>query len=124
MSKRQEKVASVIKRALAGPISDIASEYGKGLVTLTAVRMSPDLHNASLYISVYGSKETPAVLINEIESRKGELRQVVGREVRLRFVPDLRIYLDDTLDQMDRIQTLLNSAKVDELDGSDSDEEK
>lgn len=109
MSIRTEKVSSVIKRILAKPLSDIAHEVGAGLVTVTAVRLSKDLHIAKVYISSYGGKISTASLITFLESRSGELRSIVGANVRLRYTPELRFYLDDTLDQIENIQKLLNS---------------
>lgn len=109
MSIRTEKVASLIKRVISKPINDIAMESEAGITTVTSVKMSPDLQIAKIYISSYGGKISTAELISILESRKGELRTYVGANVRLRFTPELRFFLDDTLDQMEHIQKLLDS---------------
>ncbi len=111
MSLRAEKVASVIKRALTVPISDIARENSAGLATVTAVRMSPDLTVAKVYISVYGKNYPPAKFINILEDSKGELRRFVGSSVRLKQTPELRFFIDDTLDQIEHIQKLVDQVK-------------
>lgn len=113
MSIRTEKVASLLKRVLAAPINDIAKEFNAGLVTVTAVRLSPDLHLAKVYISCYAGKIPNTEFIGILENKKGELRSLVGSEVRLRLTPDLRFYIDDTLDQIEHIQKLLNIANKD-----------
>ncbi len=118
MSIRTEKVASVIKKALAKPLTDLAYEANAGLATLTSVKVTNDLQIAKLYISVYGGKITPLEFLAFVEKRKGELRSHVASNVRLRFVPELRFYLDDTLDQIDRIQDLLDS-----IDKKDTEED-
>lgn len=110
MSIRAEKVASVVKRVLAKPMSSLAMELNAGLATVTSVRMSPDLQIAKVFVSVYGGRISPAKFIDLLESQKAEFRRVVGSEVRLRFTPDLRFFLDDTLEQMEYIQKLLDSA--------------
>lgn len=109
MSIRTEKVASVIKKALAKPLSDLAHQEDAGLATLTTVKVTNDLQIAKLYVSVYGGKTTPLEFIDIIDKNIGELRSYLASNVRLKFVPELRFYLDDTLDQMERIQDLLDS---------------
>jgi ribosome-binding factor A len=111
MSIRAEKVASVIKRSLAEPISRIASENSAGLVTITSVRLSNDLQVAKVYLSIYGGKMSPGKFMPVIEERVGALRSHIGKQIKLRFTPELRFFLDDTLEQMERIQNLLDSAK-------------
>jgi ribosome-binding factor A len=111
MSLRAEKVASVIKRALSQPIVEIARETKAGFVTLTAVRISSDLQIAKLYISIYGKNTHPGEFLQELENRKHELKQVMAKEVHLRYLPELKFYFDDTLDQMEHIQELLDSVK-------------
>lgn len=111
MSIRAEKVASVIKRALSEPVSTIARENSAGIVTVTTVKLSPDLQIAKVYISVYGKKYSSAEFVQILDNRKGELRKIVGNSVRLRTTPDVKFFIDDTLDQMDRIQVLLDNSK-------------
>jgi len=102
----------VIKHALAQPISDLAHERNAGLVTITAVRMTNDLQIAKIYLSIYGGKSTPGAFLNYIEAEEaGHLRTMIGKSLRLRHTPQLKFFLDDTLDQMDRIQKLLDSVK-------------
>ena len=113
MSIRTEKVAGEIKRTLAKPISDLANEYSAGLVTITAVRISPDLKSAKVYVSLYGHKMAPSTFIEHLESHKGKLRHIVGTQIRLRATPDLKFFIDDTLDQIEHIQRLLDSVKSD-----------
>lgn len=111
MSIRAEKVASVVKRALSQPISDLAREQNAGIATVTTVRFSPDLTLAKVYISIYGGKTSPAKFLQFLEEEKYELRRIVAQSVRLKTIPDLKFFIDDTLDQMEHIQQLLNKAK-------------
>lgn len=113
MSIRTDKVSSLIKRVLAKPITDLANEHKAGLVTVTAVRTSPDLKIAKVYLSIYGNKIAPGSFLDILESEKGKIRHEMAKEVRLRFTPDLKFFLDDTLDQIEHIQRLLDSVKDD-----------
>lgn len=111
MSIRTERVASVVQQALARPLSALASEISAGLITVTSVKMSPDLRIAKVYISVYGSQLAPNKVLARIEDQAGHLRHEVASQIQLRYAPELRFYLDDTLDNIDRINTLLKKVR-------------
>jgi len=108
-STRQNKVSRLIQKE----ISDIFMKEAKHLclgrmVTVTMVRVSPDLGLAKIYISVYPStqgKET----ITTIKAEQKIVRTELGKRVRhqLRIVPELAWYLDDSLDYVDKINILL-----------------
>ncbi len=120
MSFRPEKLASTIKRIIAQSISDMAREISAGFVTLTSVRLSKDLQNAKIYISLYGKNSKPGELLELLENRKYELKHLIAKELRIRFIPELRFYFDDTLHEMEKIQNLLDTVKA--ADNSLSDE--
>lgn len=84
--------------------------YGRDkLVTLTGVKMTPDLLVAKLYISVYGTENKQEVIL-ELEDNHTRLRQALASKVgkQMRRVPDIELYLDDTVDEMYRVDNLLN----------------
>ncbi|MCX6155876.1 MAG: 30S ribosome-binding factor RbfA [Candidatus Kapabacteria bacterium] len=111
MSIRTEKVASVIKRSIARHISELAMGNSAGLATVTTVRLSDDLQTARIYISIYGGTKTPGEFITILEMHRGEIRHIIGKSIKLRSTPDIKFFIDDTLDQIDHIQKLLNSVK-------------
>ncbi|MCK5741531.1 MAG: 30S ribosome-binding factor RbfA [Chlorobi bacterium] len=116
MSIRTEKVAGLIKEIIAEPINEKAREFSAGLVTVTSVRMTPDLHLAKVYISIFGSKKAPEAFLEYLEKRKGQLRHYLGQNIRLRYTPAFQFFLDDTLDQMDHIQKLVDDSRVGQKD--------
>jgi len=111
MSIRAEKVASEVKKFLVSPISDLASEHSAGLATITAVRLSKDLQIAKVYLSVYGGKISPPKFIEVLEDNNKQIRYHIAAKLRLRRVPELRFFLDDTLNEMEHIQKLIDSIK-------------
>lgn len=119
MSFRPEKIASTLKKLLAQSVSDISNEISAGFATLTAVRITKDLQLAKLYISLYGKNCQPGLLIDELEKRKYDLRHLIGKELRLRYIPDIKFYFDDTLDEMEKIQSLLKNIKTPNNNESD-----
>lgn len=117
MSIRTERVAGEIQKALASPLRTIAQELGAGFITVTEVRMAPDLQTARVYLSVFGGKRTPVEVLEHIESEElGRLRHYVAKNVRLRYAPQLRFYIDDSLDRAQRIESILDSVKPKDSD--------
>jgi ribosome-binding factor A len=111
MSIRTEKVASVIMEALSEPLRRIASEIRAGLITVTSVKMSPDLQIAKVYISAIGGKASIADVLQAIDADKHAIRKHVATVVQLRFAPELRFYRDETMDAMEQIQNLVEQTK-------------
>ncbi len=111
MSIRTERVASVIREALAQPLADLGSELMAGMVTVTHVRVSADLRHARVYLSIFNGKMDAETAIRKISDRMPQLRRQLGAAVHLRYTPDLKFFLDDTLDTMNRIQQLIDETR-------------
>jgi ribosome-binding factor A len=108
-STRQNRVSKQIQKDL----SEIILQLGKSLVagkmlTITRVRITPDLELAKAYVSVFpsGSSQDAVDALNEHSS---QIRYELGQRIRhqVRIVPNLRFYLDDSLDYIDNINNLL-----------------
>ena len=118
MSFRTQKVGGLIRDYLSDPLRRIGSEMSAGLITVTSVRVSDDLKIATVYLSVYGGKASSAKVLERIKDEKGRIRHSIAGKLNLRHAPDLRFFLDDTLDAMDSIQSLMDKVKLeDELAG-------
>jgi ribosome-binding factor A len=125
MSIRAEKVASVIKKAIIDPITALAQEHSAGFITVSSVKLSRDLRIAKIYISILSSKISPGIFIKILEDNQGKIKNHIGRNVRLRYLPELKFFLDDTLDQMEHIQDMIDQVKTDkeiEINEDDYDE--
>ncbi len=117
MSIRIEKVSSEIKKVLAIPINEIASEHFRGkLITITSVVVSKDLSIAKVYLSVYGGKSSPMEVIHFMEENTSQVRAYLGRNIRLRITPEVKFFLDDTLDQIEHFQELIDKANSNNAD--------
>ncbi len=84
------------------------------LVTVTSVKMSPDLGLARIYLSVYNTDNKQAVILSMTEE-KSRLKQSLGLRLRrqMRRIPEIDFYLDDTLDEMYRLNALFNQLHAD-----------
>ena len=78
------------------------------MVSVTRVRVSPDLSICTAYLSVFPS-ERSTELLNNIESNLKTIRYELGTRIhnQLRIIPELRFFIDDSLDYIDRIDELL-----------------
>ena len=108
-STRQQKVGRQLQRDLAEIFRARGSAISGGaMITVTGVRISPDLSFAKVYLSIFPSPKTGEILDNISASAK-QIRGELGRRVskQLRIVPELAFYIDDSLDYIERIDELL-----------------
>jgi ribosome-binding factor A len=105
---RQLKVARLIQKDIADILQkEYRNEIPGKLLTVTLVKVSPDLAIAKCYLSIFpGEGDT---VIDYLNNNRSQVRFKLGNKVRnqLRIVPELIFYLDDTLDYNDKIDKLL-----------------
>ena len=108
-STRQLKVAKEIQKEMAEIIrSKGMAAFGGALVSVSGVKISPDLSVAKIYVSVFPSDKAESVMGALQENNRmlrGELGSKVGKQ--LRIVPELIFYLDSSLDYVEHIENLL-----------------
>ena len=114
--KRQKQVGALLLQEL----SDIFQRLGLsmidgGLISLTAVKVTPDLLEARVYLSLFKVKDVPAAM-KKIEDRSWEIKRDLASRVKhqLRRIPILSFFHDDTLEHADKMEELfrkLNSDK-------------
>jgi ribosome-binding factor A len=110
-STRQKKVSRLIQKELAEIFLKRSSEIAPGkLVSITKVRVSPDLSFAKIYISIFPTTDQDKIL-HSIQDHTSKIRFDLGHKVRsqLRIVPDIVFYIDDSLDYIEKIDKLLKS---------------
>ncbi|MFL6579067.1 MAG: 30S ribosome-binding factor RbfA [Povalibacter sp.] len=105
---RSRRVAQQIQRALSELIRREIRDPRLGMVTLTEVRVSPDLSYATVYYSVLNAKPDQAheVLLDAADLLRGPL----GRALGLRHAPELRFVADDLIENGARLSALINEA--------------
>jgi ribosome-binding factor A len=110
-STRQKKVSRLIQKELADIFLRKSNEVAPGkLVSITLVRVSPDLSFARIFLSIFPSSDQKEVL-GYIKDRTTKIRYELGQKVRsqLRIVPEIAFFIDDSLDYIDNIDKLLKS---------------
>lgn len=109
-TERQNKVSRLIQKDISEIFTNHGREWFNGaMVTVTVVRISKDLFNAKIYISVFPSDKAEAIL-EFLDANISKVRYELGNRVRhqLKKVPEIKFFLDDSLDHIDRINKLLN----------------
>ena len=114
--KRQKQVAGLINHEL----NDIFLRMGLnmqngGMISISSVKITPDLYEARVYLSFFQVKDNDA-LLTKIQEKTKDIRKELGNRLRnqLRSIPEITFYLDDTLDYVFRIEELLKKVKEDE----------
>lgn len=111
---RQNKIARLIQKELS-EIFMLQTKAMKGvLVTVSVCRISPDMSICRAYLSVFPSARAEDIIKNINENAK-EIRFELGKRVRyqLRIIPELKFFLDDSLDYIENIDHLLNNVEGD-----------
>lgn len=110
MNIRQEKIASLLQKELGQYFQRESRSLCKGaMVTVTIVRLSPDLSIAKAYLSIFGTKDVNEIFEN-ISSNAGSIRYELGKILRhqLRKTPEFHFYLDDSFEYSKKIDDLLD----------------
>ena len=106
---RPSRVSEEFREILAEEILKL-KDPRVGFVTVTGVRVTPDLRLARVSYTSFGDERARRATAAALRSARGHLRQVIGRQVRIKVLPDLRFEEDETNATDDRIEELLREA--------------
>lgn len=122
--KRQKQVAIEIAKGL----NEIFLKMGLtmmdgGMISISSVKITPDLYEARIYLSLFQVKDQEKVL-ERFKELSSEIRGELGNRMRhqLRIIPQLTFYLDDTLDYVFKIEKLLEDIKKEDSDSQSGDD--
>ena len=125
VSIRTQKIARLLQKALAEILlQESTSLLDSKMVTVTEVRVSPDLGLAKVYLGfVLNEDQTEG--ITKVEKHKGAIKKLLGNRIgnKLRKVPELRFYTDDSVAQAAKVHQLLDELDIPEDAGLMQDEE-
>ena len=113
-SQRQLRVGELIRRTLAELLSRgnlYDPELERMSITVSEVQISPDLKISTVFVLPLGGRNKREA-VEALERNKHEIRKVVAKNLNLKYVPDLRFLIDETFDQIDKTEQLLNQEKV------------
>jgi ribosome-binding factor A len=109
-SNRQQKINRLIQKELSELFLLETKKTHGVIVSVTSVRVTPDLSLAHAYLSIFPS-EKAADLLKNINNNVKSIRYDLGKRIakQLRIIPDLRFHLDDSLDYIENIDRLLKN---------------
>ncbi|HXY70889.1 MAG TPA: 30S ribosome-binding factor RbfA [Gemmatimonadales bacterium] len=105
--RRPQRVAEAIREAVAEFLTAEARDPRIGLVTVTAVKVTPDLKRAVVQVMVHGDDETKERSRKTLSHAAGAMRHVIGARLRLKTLPEVVFELDREEERASRIDTLL-----------------
>lgn len=113
MSERTRKIESQLKEILGEEVSGLSDPRIKGLVTITAVRVSPDLSRATVFYSLLAGSDGDEAR-EGLQSAAGRLQGAVGSQMRLKRTPRLHFEPDPVVEQASRIEAALREVRADD----------
>lgn len=111
-SARALKLAGTIKRIVAGALESDIKDPRLGFVTVTDVRVTGDMQQASVFYTVYGGDEERAATAAALASAQGRLRSLVGSQLGIRLTPTLDFYLDAVPETAATLDRALHEAQL------------
>lgn len=116
--QRQLRIAEEIRHALSGIIADNSlsdPDLTGRMITVTVVKISPDLRNATIFIAPFGGPKEAGeaeIIVRALNRAAGYFRGEIAREVEMRVSPQLRFKIDDSFEEASRIEALLHDPVV------------
>ncbi|CAD5270085.1 MULTISPECIES: 30S ribosome-binding factor RbfA [unclassified Imperialibacter] len=113
-STRQQKYARLIQKELGEIFQrDTKHMFGKAFITITLVKMSPDLGFAKVYLSIFMASDRDEMLA-QINERKSQVRKLLGQRIgkQVRIIPEIAFFIDDTEDHARKMDSLINSLDI------------
>ena len=118
-SKRQKQVAGLLHKELSGIFLRLGlSMMDGGMVSISSVKITPDLFEARVYVSFFKVKDAHTAM-KKIEERSWEIKKELVAKVKsqLRSMPELKYFIDDTLEYVDKMEEIFKKIKEDPMGG-------
>ena len=109
---RSRRVADLIQRELAVTLQREATDPRYGLITVSAVDVSPDLKNAKIYVTSLGGEALHDQLLNTLNDAAGHYRHQLAGNLDMRSVPRLRFLYDESIQRGRHMSDLIDSLQV------------
>jgi ribosome-binding factor A len=104
---RPDRVGDQVRQELAELIARDVQDPGIGFLTITRVKLTPDLQQARVFYTTIGDDKQRAETAKALRRATPFLRRQVGRRLRLKHVPELQFFYDESIEQQDRIERII-----------------
>jgi ribosome-binding factor A len=107
------RVDEAVREVLGEAVTHDLKDPRVGFVTVTEVRTSPDLRQARVFVSVFGTEEEKAATLQGLSSAHGILQAKIASQLRMKRTPALEFALDDTAEKAARLEAIIEEAVED-----------
>ena len=114
MSERLARVTENVKEMISLLIDRKIKDPRVEFVTVTGVEVSADLRHCKVFFSTLGGKKEHDRALVGLESASGYIRGELGKRLRMKYTPAIRFYFDETVEQGERIDRIINRLKAKE----------
>jgi ribosome-binding factor A len=113
-SARIIRVNELLKREIAVDIPRLFAngDFDTGAITVTGVKTAPDLHDATVYVSIFGHEENRQGMINFLNRHRAEIQSRMSKHVILKYTPRLHFKFDDSIESGDRVLGILSHLDI------------
>jgi len=119
MENRQRRLGELLKHEISELILREIKDPRIGFVSITGVDLTADLRQAKVYVSVLGRESEKNSSLAGLRSATGFIKRELGHRLRLKYVPEIRICYDDSLEHGSRIDALIDSVIEGKTDTTD-----
>jgi len=109
--KRSDRVAQQIQDIISNIIATKVIVQGLGLATVTKVKTAQNLRFSRIYLSFMGNSVDPEELVKLMNYNIKEYRFHLGKELQIKYVPQIKFYYDNTFEEMEKINKLIHKSK-------------
>lgn len=109
-SSRIDRVEQTLKEVLANKMISYSSLFEGAIVTVVRVNCSPDLKNAKVFLSIFGSEDEESVF-DQLEDRRSQLQHEISKKIRMKFCPRISFIKDGSIDKLVHVSNVLNKKK-------------
>ena len=109
LHSRLERVSELLREEISDLLLTVVQDPRIGFVTITEVKVTPDLRECFVYVSIYGNKKVSNDTMAGLESSADFIRGELNKRVRLRVIPKLQFILDSRVENANKVLQLLDS---------------
>ena len=121
---RDGHLEETLRRIVASALDLEVEDPRVGYVTVSEVRLNRDRTVAQVFYTVLGGEEERRTSLEGLKRCRGYLRQIIGDQIRMRSVPELRFTYDDSLDRSFRVEEVLDRIAAERVERSEDDQDE
>ncbi|QPJ66387.1 MAG: 30S ribosome-binding factor RbfA [Candidatus Nitrohelix vancouverensis] len=106
--KRSQRVQELLLEEISRLIQNGLKDPRIGFVTITSVELTDNLKFARVYVSIMGDKKSAESALEGLQSARGFIRKALGKNLYLRYIPNIDFRIDETAEKVDKINRILN----------------